>query len=42
MTSPGGTTIEGVCTLEEHGFRNAVIKAVSKTVEKSLEMSKKK
>ncbi|MGL4567937.1 MAG: pyrroline-5-carboxylate reductase [Fusobacteriaceae bacterium] len=42
VTSPGGTTIEGVCTLEEHGFRNAVIKAVSKTVEKSLEMSKKK
>lgn len=42
VTSPGGTTIEGVCTLEEYGFRNAVIKAVSKTVEKSLEMSKKK
>lgn len=42
VTSPGGTTIEGVCTLEEYGFRNAVIKAVSKTIEKSIEMSKKK
>lgn len=41
VTSPGGTTIEGVCILEEFGFRNAVIKAVSKTIEKSLEMNKK-
>ncbi|MGL6100521.1 MAG: pyrroline-5-carboxylate reductase [Fusobacteriaceae bacterium] len=41
VTSPGGTTIEGVCALEENGFRNAIIKAVSKTVEKSLEMNKK-
>ncbi|MGL4533956.1 MAG: pyrroline-5-carboxylate reductase [Fusobacteriaceae bacterium] len=40
VTSPGGTTIEGVCILEEFGFRNAVIKAVSKTIEKSLEMNK--
>lgn len=41
VCSPGGTTIEGVCTLEEEGFRNAIIKAVSKTIEKSKEMSKK-
>lgn len=42
VTSPGGTTIEGVCALEEYGFRNAIIKAVSKTIEKSMEMSKKR
>ncbi|MGL5232224.1 MAG: pyrroline-5-carboxylate reductase [Fusobacteriaceae bacterium] len=41
VCSPGGTTIVGVCTLEEEGFRNSVIKAVSKTIEKSIELSKK-
>lgn len=40
VCSPGGTTIEGVCTLEEEGFRNAIIKAVTRTVEKSILMSK--
>ncbi len=28
VTSPGGTTIRGICALEEYGFRNALIKAV--------------
>lgn len=40
VCSPGGTTIVGVNTLEENGFRGAVIRAAIKTIEKSKEMSK--
>lgn len=40
VCSPGGTTIEGVATLEEKGFRNAVISALRKTTQKSIELSK--
>ncbi|MGV8982417.1 pyrroline-5-carboxylate reductase [Clostridium sp.] len=40
VCSPGGTTIEGVAALEENGFRNAVISAVRKTTQKSIELSK--
>ena len=40
VCSPGGTTIEAVAELEEKGFRNAVISAVKKCMEKSKEMSK--
>lgn len=38
VCSPGGTTIEGVRTLEEKGFRAAVMDAVKATVEKAQKM----
>ena len=41
VCSPGGTTIVGVKSLEENGFRGAIIKAVIETINKSKEMSKK-
>ncbi len=41
VCSPGGTTIEGVCSLKETGFENSVITAIDKTVEKDRIMSGK-
>lgn len=41
VCSPGGTTIVGVRYLEEQGFRGGIIKAVTETIKKSKEMSKK-
>lgn len=38
VTSPAGTTIEGVRVLEERGFRGAVIDAVKASVEKSQKL----
>lgn len=40
VCSPGGTTIEAVATLEEKGFRSAVISAMRSCTKKSIEMSK--
>lgn len=39
VCSPGGTTIEAVSTLENEGFRAAVIKAVADCVKKAKEMN---
>ncbi len=35
VCSPGGTTIAGVAALEEHGFRNSIIKATNACFEKA-------
>lgn len=42
VCSPGGTTIEGVCSLKETGFESSVITAIDKTVEKDRLMSASK
>lgn len=40
VCSPGGTTIEAVATLEEKGFRAAIISAMNSCTEKAIHMSK--
>ena len=40
VCSPSGTTIEAVATLEENGFRSAILKAMKVCEQKSKEMSK--
>ena len=41
VCSPGGSTIQGVRALEQHGFRGAVMDAVIAAFEKNREMGKK-
>ena len=40
VTSPGGTTIQGVRVLEEQGFRGAAMDAVIAAYEKTLALGK--
>ena len=40
VCSPAGTTIEGVTALEENGFRDSIIKAVTAAFEKSKSLGK--
>ena len=41
VTSPGGTTIEGVRKLEELGFRSAMIEAIEAAANKTRSLSRK-
>jgi pyrroline-5-carboxylate reductase len=38
VTSPGGTTIAGLEQLEANGLRNALIQAVRKATERSVQL----
>ena len=40
VCSPGGSTIQGVRTLEEHGFRGAVMASVIAAYEKTRDLGK--
>lgn len=42
VSSPGGTTVEGVCSLKQTGFENSVLTAIDKTVAKDMAMSANK
>lgn len=38
VCSPGGTTIEGVCQLQDNNFMSTVEKAVSAVIEKDMSL----
>ena len=40
VASPGGTTIEGIATLEQHGLRGALIDAVTAAARRSAELGR--
>ena len=41
VCSPGGTTIEGVCTLDEYKFTAGIVKAVENSILKDAQLGKK-
>ncbi|MCA1742764.1 MAG: pyrroline-5-carboxylate reductase [Desulfovibrionales bacterium] len=40
VTSPGGTTITGLCALEKNGVKASIMEAVEKATRKSIDMGK--
>lgn len=41
VCSPGGTTIEGICTLEENNFQQIIVKAIENTIKKDKLLNEK-
>lgn len=42
VCSPGGTTIEGICALQQNGFENTLVKAFDAVLEKDKKIGEKK
>ena len=42
VCSPGGTTIEGICALEENGFESTLVKAFDAVLEKDKWIARRK
>lgn len=40
VCSPGGTTIEGICTLEENNFQQSIVRAIENTIKKDVSLNK--
>lgn len=41
VCSPGGTTIEGICILEENNFQQTIVKAIESTIKKDKLLNEK-
>lgn len=41
VCSPGGTTIEGICTLEDENFQQTIVKAIENSINKDNILNKK-
>ncbi len=40
VCSPGGTTIEGICTLEKNSFQQIIVEAIENTIKKDILLNK--